>query len=383
MTAVLASPEGRTLDMKKKQRRGIHLLAELANVSIGTVDRALHGRSGIRESTRQQILQLARKIGYTPNLAARALAVAKAGARIGVCIPREIHFFYDQLWSGVLDEARRLAPLGIQFEYRPVRALGEEDTKAFKDLLKIGVNGIIVTAGNPKGLSPLINDAEEKGVRVVCVSTDAPESHRSSIVCVEPWLNGCLAGELMGKFLPPNSKVVVVAGMLTALDHRRKTDGFSDAFPRHCHGGEILNIVEGHEDEDESFQKTFDLLGRTPNLAGLYVNTVNCLPVCRALGARQLAGKVKLITTDLFAEMTPYFQKGTISASIYQQPYRQGQIAVRLMADHLMAKASFPPTVHLSPGVVMSSNLQLFREIRSAPVTLHDSAFRSHFVSHE
>lgn len=371
------------MDMKKKQRRGIHLLAELANVSIGTVDRALHGRTGIRESTRQQILQLARKIGYTPNLAARALSVAKAGARIGVCIPREIHFFYDQLWSGVLDEARRLAPLGIQFEYRPVRALGEEDTKAFKDLLKIGVNGIIVTAGNPKGLSPLINDAEEKGVRVVCVSTDAPESHRSSIVCVEPWLNGCLAGELMGKFLPPNSKVVVVAGMLTALDHRRKTDGFSDAFPRHCPGGEIVSIVEGHEDEDESFQKTFDLLGRTPNLAGLYVNTVNCLPVCRALGARQLAGKVKLITTDLFAEMTPYFQKGTISASIYQQPYRQGQIAVRLMADHLMAKASFPPTVHLSPGVVMSSNLQLFREIRSAPVTLHDSAFRSHFVSHE
>ena len=383
MSAVLASSEGRTLDMKKKQRRGIHLLAELANVSIGTVDRALHGRSGIRESTRQQILQLARKIGYTPNLAARALAVAKAGARIGVCIPREIHFFYDQLWSGVLDEARRLAPLGIQFEYRPVRTLGEDDTKAFKDLLKIGVNGIIVTAGNPKGLSPLINDAEEKGVRVVCVSTDAPESHRSSIVCVEPWLNGCLAGELMGKFLPPNSKVVVVAGMLTALDHRRKTDGFSDAFPRHCPGGEIVSIVEGHEDEDESFQKTFDLLGRTPNLAGLYVNTVNCLPVCRALGARQLAGKVKLITTDLFAEMTPYFQKGTISASIYQQPYRQGQIAVRLMADHLMAKASFPPTVHLSPGVVMSSNLQLFREIRSAPVTLHDSAFRSHFVSHE
>jgi LacI family transcriptional regulator len=367
----------------KKHRRGIHLIAELAHVSIGTVDRALHGRDGIRESTRQRILQIARQISYTPNLAARALSVSSANARIGVCIPREIHFFYDQLWSGVLEEARRVAQLGIQFEYRPVRALAEEDTKAFKDLLKIGVNGIIVTAGNPKGLSPLIDDAEEKGVRVVCVSTDAPESRRSSIVCVEPWLNGCLAGELMGKFVPPNSTVAVVAGMLMAMDHRKKTDGFSDAFPRHCPGGEIVSIVEGHEDEDESFQKTFDLLGRVPNLAGLYVNTVNCLPVCRALGARQLAGKVKLITTDLFAEMAPYFQKGTISASIYQQPYRQGQIAVRLMADHLMSKASFPPTVHLSPGVVMSSNLQLFREMRRAPVTLNDSVFRSHVLSHE
>jgi LacI family transcriptional regulator, galactose operon repressor len=367
----------------KKEHAGIHQIAKLATVSIGTVDRALHGRNGISAVTRQRILEIARQIGYTPNLAARALSAAKTGTRIGVCIPREIHFFYDQLWSGVLNEARRLAQLGVEFEYRPVRTLGEDDTKAFKELLKTGVNGVIVTAGNPKGLSPLINEAEEKGVRVVCVSTDAPESRRSTIVCVEPWLNGHIAGELMGKFVPPNSKVAVVAGMLTALDHRKKTDGFSDAFPKHCHGGEIVSIIEGHEDEDESFQKTFDLLGRVPELAGIYVNTVNCLPVCRALGARLLAGKVKLITTDLFAEMAPYFEKGTISASIYQQPYRQGQIAVRVIADHLLTQTSLPPTVHLPPGVVMSSNLQLFREIRLSPMPLNDSVFPSQVPSHE
>src|SRR5271154_1194980 len=339
-----------------KEKHGIHRIAEMANVSIGTVDRALHGRGGIKEATRKRILQIAEQIGYSPNLAARALSGAKAHVRIGVCIPKEIHFFYDQLWGGVLDEEHHLEQLGVEFDNRPVQTLGEGDLEVFKELVESNVDGIVLTAGSPKELTPLINEAEEKGVRVVCVSTDAPESHRSSIVCVEPWLNGHLAGELMGKFVPPNSKVAVVAGMLTALDHRKKTDGFSDAFPLHCPGGEIVSILEGHEDEDESFQKTFDLLGRVPDLAGLYVNTVNCLPVCRALGARQLAGKVKLIATDLFAEMAPYFEKGTISASIYQQPYRQGQIAVRLMSDNLTSKAPFPPTVHLSPGVVMSSN---------------------------
>jgi LacI family transcriptional regulator len=164
--------------------------------------------------------------------------------------------------------------------------------------------------------------------------------------------------------------------MLSAEDHRRKTAGFSDAFPRHCPGGTIVSVLEGHEDEDESFQKTFDLLGRVPSLAGLYVNTVNCLPVCRALGARGLAGKTKLITTDLFPEMSPYFEKGTITASIYQQPHRQGQLAVRLMVDHLTRKVPLPPTVHLSPGVVMSSNLRLFREIRLAGTKFDDSALK-------
>lgn len=357
-----------------KPRRGIHLIAEMANVSIGTVDRALHGRNGIKESTRVRILQIARQISYTPNLAARALSVAKASACIGVCVPREIHFFYDQLWGGILDEARRVEQLGVQFLHRPVQALGEGDTGAVKELLQSGVDGIIVTAGNPKGLTPLINAAEEKGVRVVCVSTDAPESRRSSIVCVEPRLNGCLAGELMGKFVNPGSEVAVVAGMLSAEDHRKKTDGFSEAFPRHCPGGRVISVIEGHEDEDESFQKTFELLRHVPSIAGLYVNTVNCLPVCRALGACGLAGKVKLITTDLFSEMAIYFHKGTITASIYQQPHRQGQIAVRLMTDHITHKAPFPPALHLSPGVVMSSNLNLFREMKNTDRRLSDSA---------
>lgn len=357
----------------KKNRRGIQLIAEMAAVSIGTVDRALHGRPGINDSTRQRILQIAQQIAYTPNLAARALSVSKSNSRVGVCIPREIHFFYDQLWSGILDEARRVAQLGIQLVYRPVRTLGVDDTEAFKELIRSGVNGIILTAGNPDGLRPLIDSAEESGIHVVCVSTDAPESRRSTVVCVEPWLNGCLAGELMGKFVSPGAKVAVVAGMLSTEDHSRKTDGFSDAFPRHCPGGTIVEVVEGREHEEESFQKTFDLLGRFPRLAGIYVNTVNCLPVCRALGARGLAGKTKLITTDLFAEMSTYFQKGVITASIYQQPHRQGQTAVRLMADNLTTKAPLPEIVHLSPGVVMSSNLHLFREIRRADVKFDDS----------
>jgi len=349
-----------------KERRGIHQIAELAKVSIGTVDRALHGRPGINELTRQRILYVARQVGYTPNLAARALSVAKSNLKVGVCVPREIHFFYDQLWSGILDEERRAGNLGMQFVNRPVQVLGEGDTNAFRELVDAGVDGIILTAGNPKDLQPLIDQAEAKGIRVVCVSTDAPDSKRSSIVCVEPYTNGSLAGELMGKLVPRGAKVAIIAGMLSTEDHRKKADGFAEMFPKHCAGGKIIRIIEGHEDEEESFQKTFELLRRVPSLAGIYVNTVNCLPVCRALAARGLAGKVKLITTDLFAEMSSHLQKGTITASIYQQPHRQGQIAVRLMADHLPNKSPFPAKVHLSPGVIMSSNFHLFREMRQS-----------------
>jgi LacI family transcriptional regulator len=71
--------------------------------------------------------------------------------------------------------------------------------------------------------------------------------------------------------------------------------------------------------------------------------------------------------------MAPYFHKGTITASIYQQPHRQGQTAVRLMADHLTNKIPFPPSVYFSPGVVMSTNLNLFREMRIPDFSFDDS----------
>ena len=39
-------------------------IAELADTSIGTVDRALNGRGRINEVTKQKILQIADELGY-------------------------------------------------------------------------------------------------------------------------------------------------------------------------------------------------------------------------------------------------------------------------------------------------------------------------------
>ena len=345
-----------------KRRVGVHRLAERAKVSIGTVDRALHGRPGISEQTRERVLRVAKELGYEPNLAASALSRSRTEIRIGICVPREIHFFYDQMWEGIYDEVRRYRDYGIDFLFRPLPELGRGEEAKLKGLLRAGVHGIILTPGQPEKISPLIDCAEQNGIRVVCVSTDAPTSKRSCIVCVEPRLNGLLAGELMANFVPPKSKVAVITGMLYTENHARKTEGFSASFPQYCEGGRVVTVIEAHEDPAESFRKTSKLLSRDPDLNGIYVHTVNCLPVCQALEKHGRAARVKLITTDLFREMVPYFEKHTICASIYQRPYRQGRSAVSAMVEHL---AHDTPLVsrYLNPSVVLRSNLHLFREV--------------------
>jgi LacI family transcriptional regulator, galactose operon repressor len=348
-------------NMKKKV--GVQRLAEQAKVSIGTVDRALHGRPGIKEKTRERILSIARELGYEPNLAARALSRSRTHIRIGVCLPREIHFFYDQLWEGIYDEAKRYRDYGIDFIVRSVPELGKGEARELKKILSSRVRGVILTPGQPSQSTPIINAAEARGVRIVCVSTDAPTSKRSSIVCVEPRLNGLLAAELMGKFVPAKSKVAVITGMLRTENHSRKTEGFVSSFSEHSNGGQVVEIIEAHEDPRESFRKTCALLAQVPDLSGIYVNTVNCLPVCEAIEARNRSLRVKLITTDLFQEMVPYFEKQTICASIYQRPYQQGRSALNTLVEHLAHNSPLSSS-YLNPSIVLRSNLHLFREVR-------------------
>ena len=343
-------------------RAGVHKIAQLARVSIGTVDRALHGRVGISADTRRRVLRIARKLHYEPHPAARMLSVGRANLRIGVCIPQEIHFFYDQMRAGIFEEARRV--LGVEIVYDPVPSLGEGEKSHVARLLAQGVNALIVTPGDPRAVTPLINQAEERNVRVVCITTDAPRSRRSSTVCVDPELNGRLAAELMAKFVAPGAEVAMLTGMLTTVEHRLKAKGFRGGFVQDCAGGKVVAVLEAHESEQESYRKTCRLLDQHPRLSGIYVSTVNCLPVCRAIRARGRAGEVRLITTDLFPQMVPYLKRGTILASIYQDPYLQGQTAVRLLADHLLHGTAIPAAQYLNPGIVLQTNLHLFREVQ-------------------
>jgi LacI family transcriptional regulator len=179
-----------------------------------------------------------------------------------------------------------------------------------------------------------------------------------------------LAAELMSKFVPPRSQVAVVTGIIETEDNGKKVNGFSRVFASECRGGEVIEIIEGHEDERETFEKCDRLLRNHPHLAGLYISTVNCIPVCRAIEARGRSGEIRVVATDLFSEMFPYFQSGTLSASIYQNPYRQGQTAVRLIVDHILHAHPFPPVRYLNPAIALKSNLTLFREMDGASLDI-------------
>lgn len=348
------------------KKNGIREIARLANVSIGTVGRALLDRKGVSASTRERILSVAQAVGYKPNLSARALSRGKTPIRIGVCIPRELHYYWDQIRDGIIEEAHRFEHLGIELNLRPTERQGVAETEKLSQFVADGVQAVIVAPGDSVGLAQVIDEAESKDIRVLCVDSDVRASCRSTVVCVDAEVSGKLAAELMGRFVAPGAEVAMITGMQSVELHRKKAAGFCELFPLICLGGRLVEIVDTLEDEDEAMRKCFDLLERRKSLSGIYIRTGNYLPICRALGALGLSDKIQVIASELFSGMIPYFENGTIQASVNGRPYMQGQIAMRLLVDYLVRGHSLPPHYRLNPQVVMRSNLRLFREVRPA-----------------
>ena len=337
-------------------------IAQLANVSLGTVDRALHNRGRISEETRSRILRIAEEIGYQANPRARALAIGKREFRVGICIPRELHEYFDAIYDGIEKELSNFSEFRITLINSSPQQTRDSRYQHVAHLLQQDIQALIVCPGDAQELSELVTSAQDAGIPVIFVSSDAPVSRRTSAVWVDPELIGRIAGELMARFLGKRGRTAVVTGNMTNLSHRKRAESFAQRFEEIAVNGRCLEIIEGHDDPEETFANTSKLLRRHPSLSGIYVATANCLPVCKAIDAQGKSGRVQVIATHFFPEMVPCFLNQTIVAAIYHRPFWLGQYALRLALRSIIEKKPLRSSYLVQPQIILASNMHLVRE---------------------
>jgi LacI family transcriptional regulator len=339
---------------------GIKDIARALGVSTGTVDRALHGKPDISPATRARVLDMAEALGYRPNLAARYLKLRKQ-LRISVQLPREIALFWDSLREGIREAAAPFTP-ALHVDFRTYPSLGEGDIPLFEEALQDGTSGLIIAPGNPVALKPHLDKAAELDIPVVCVVTDAPESARLTSVSADPFTVGAVAGELLARFLPGGGQVAFFTGWLAMQDHADKLRGFESSLGSVGPALRLGPVVEAHDDEGEGHRRALDVLRAHPHLKGIYISTVNSLPVLRAAEQEGRLSGLTVVTTDLFPELVEWIRAGKVVATVYQRPVSQGRLALQALYQFLLNGTRPVPRVRVVPHLVMRSNLDLFLE---------------------
>jgi LacI family transcriptional regulator len=344
---------------KTTKPTGIKEIAAALNISIGTVDRALHDRPGVSPKTRARVMKMAEKLNYRPNVAARSLKLNRR-MRIGVNLPRQIASFFDPLREGIRAAAAATHGLNLELDFQMYPRLGDGDLEMLEGTLERHYDGLILTPGDPVRMDPLVRRLTQQGTAVVCVASDAPRTDRLAAVCVDAAASGGIAAELFGRVIREKGPVATITGSLGTLDHAEKLRGFAATLATVAPHLSLLPVMESHERPKEAYQATLALLGQRPRPLGIYISTANSLPVLRALEEQRMLGQIEIITTDLFPDLVPLIESGKIMATLYQRPFTQGKVAMEMLA-HYLTDGVRPETVNrLAPHIVLRSNLPLF-----------------------
>ncbi len=333
-------------------------IADALGVSISTVHRALKGDANTTAMTRNRVLQMAKQLGYKPNLAARVLS-SKRSLRISINTPKGETSFWDEVRAGIEDERNSLDLENVQLEHRMYSRLDRELAE-FEGALDKRVDGIIAYPSDPVGLKPLMRRAARENIPVVFVATDAPDTGRLAVVSIDTAASGSLAADMMARILQGRGKVAVTLFAANVLEHAEKYRAFEGTMGKLYPGIKVLPPVEDQGEDSIGYKAFRKVLSDHPDLAGVYVTTEESLPVIRAARDMKRLESLTMVTTDLFTELVDEIRSGVVTATIYQRPRTQGNMAFRVLHEFLVESECPPRKITFAPHLVMRGNLDFF-----------------------
>lgn len=334
-------------------------LAEKLGISIGTIDRALHGRPGINPETSKRILEAAKKLGYKRNMAASILRTGST-LKIGVVLPKEIASFWNEVRDGIQAEQLSAAPAHVELLHFPFPRLGKGEDRALDAAVKAKVHGIITIAGPDSAAHASAQKATQAKIPIVFVGSVARDLPGLAYVSAHPEASGATAAEIIGRSHPGGGNVIVALGDRRVPDHAEKLRSFTQTLAEYFPRLQVIAALETHDDAAEAERKIKKELAAHEQPVACYITTANSLPVVAALTTKKQKQQPTIVATDIFPELAAHIRAGRVTATIHQRPHTQGVIAFRHLYNHLTADVPPQEITLLHPQVIFRSNLKFF-----------------------
>lgn len=179
----------------------IKQIAEITNVSRGTIDRVLNNRGGVSPETEKKVRAAMEALNYLPNKAAQNLAVRRKKLKFGFILisPNDYNPFFADVEKGIRKKASELEEFGVTVDIRftPINEINKQ-LELLDDFAVNEYNGIVITAYNTNDISQKIQEISARGIPVVTCNTDIPDSGRIAYVGSNFYQCGQVAANLMG-----------------------------------------------------------------------------------------------------------------------------------------------------------------------------------------
>ncbi len=333
-------------------------IAKRAGVSTVTVHKCIYDKPGIGEKTRKRVLSIVEDMNYSINPAASSLK--RVQIRIVVISPSlkpKLNYFFQAIDEGIYCAESELNNFNVSLIRMKCGDDPEYQIELLKDIVeRDDINGLVIYCLDDTRLNPYFKLLEEKGIPVVTFHSDAVDSCRIACVTAPDKRTGSLAAELMSKLIARNKRIIVLGGSKMLKVLRDNTLGFYSYMSKYRPDLTILEIndldtIDNLKKEIEKVLLAFD------DIAGIYNNSArNNIPLCEVLHDNNLSQNIVTICTDVYEELRPFMEDGTITATMWQDPKSQSYKAIMYMYHYLTSKKMVTENLDVKIGIVMMNN---------------------------
>ena len=322
-------------------RPTIQMVAELAGVSRGTVDRVLNDRPHVNEEVRRRVLEAMRELGYiSPREVYRRQAdAAIRPLTLGVLLPNWEGQFRTEVTEGVRQACEELEESKVRVLVRRCETdLPQEAVELLEAMEANGAEGFAVCAVNDPAIQGWIAAKVAEGIPCVTFNSDLPESGRLCFVGQDIRQAGRVAAGLLFKCVSGQGPILATAGNLKFDGHRQRLDGFRERLAELGFPAERLIVRETYNDYEMTLRVVSESLESWPDLRGVYMANLSVSGCCAAIQRAGRTGKVHVVCHDINESVRKLICSGAVDFTIPQDLTRQGYTPLLLLRDHLRKK---------------------------------------------
>jgi LacI family transcriptional regulator len=340
-------------------------IASLSGVSIGTVDRVLHDRGEVAEKTREKVLEIARKLNYTPNLMARVLKSKKPFNLVSL-LPRstEENTFWVKHPLGMTRAMSELDPFPINLTQINFDMLSESDfVKETRKVMKLQPDGVLLAPIFEEESTAFCASLKREGIPFVFVDGYIQETDFLAYIGENVFQSGKVAGQLTEMITPSGKDLLIInlARNLQNVHHlNNRTKGFMSYFEGNgkTTGEKIrLNIPSASHDYIKiELDKVFN---KYPDIGSIFVTGSKSFRIADYFIERNIRS-VNLIGYDLLDRNVAHLKAGNISFLIGQRPEEQTYKGIKKLFEFLSSNKLPDRMEYLPVDVVTSENVDFF-----------------------
>lgn len=346
------------------KRYRIKDIAQLAGVSVGTVDRVLHNRGEVSEASRRKVKEVLKKIDYHPNVFASTLASKKTYTFICILPHYGEGEYFEAVETGISKAATEFGDWNVTIKMNYFDQFDEDSCrKVYAEIPNEKPDAVLIVPTYKDATAEFTVKLNEEEIPFVLLDSQIEHVKPLAYFGQDSYRSGYLAAKLLTENIASDKEIVVFRMMRQSQNRSNQTiareNGFSAYLSEHK-----PNIIK-HElhlyasDENESRKLMDEFFAKHPNIISAVIFNSRAYIIGEYIAARNWQ-HISLVGYDLLDRNVICLKNSTIQYLIGQRPEQQGYQAIKALAKHFVLKQPVRAENFMPIDILTKENIDFF-----------------------